>query len=177
MIHDFPVGLHQGLGVERRFTVEHLVHADAETPPVALGPVAALAVLHRAEDLRGDVVRRAHGHVALHRPVLGQLQTRPEVRQPDVAVGVEEDVVGLDVAVDVAEAVDGVDGEDHLRDVEPRHLLRQPVLELAEEGQQVAAAVVVHHQVLENNKIKVFITTNNFGEMDFFKCGKERTAN
>ena len=66
---------------------------------------------------------------------------------------------------------------DHLGDVELGHVLRQPVLELGEQGEKIAAAVVVHHQVLKNNKIKVFITTNNFGEMDFVKCGQERTAN
>ena len=135
MIHDFPVCFNQGLGIEGGLAVQHLVHAHAEAPPVALRPVPPLAVLHGTEDLRGDVVRSPHCHVALHGPVLRQLQTRPEVRKSDVAVGVQEHVIGLDVAVDVAESVDRVDGQDHLRNVEPRHFLRKSVLELAEESQ------------------------------------------
>ena len=38
---------------------------------------------------------------------------------------------------------------DHLGDVELGHVLRQPVLELGEQGEKIAAAVVVHHQVLQ----------------------------
>ena len=37
---------------------------------------------------------------------------------------------------------------DHLCNVELCHVLGQPVLELGEESEEVAAAVVVHHQVL-----------------------------
>ena len=66
-----------------------------------------------------------------------------------MSVGVEQDVVGLDVAVDVAQLVHGVDGEDHLDDVELGHVLRKSVLELGEQSQEVAAAVVVHDQILE----------------------------
>lgn len=65
MVHDLSVGLHQGLGVERRLAVQHLVHADAQRPPVALWPVLALPILHGLEDLRGDVVRGAHSHRGL----------------------------------------------------------------------------------------------------------------
>lgn len=65
VVHDLPVGFHQGLGVERSFSVQHLVHADAQRPPVALGAVLAFAVLHGLQDLRGDVVRGPHGHRGL----------------------------------------------------------------------------------------------------------------
>ena len=37
-----------------------------------------------------------------------------------MAEGVEEDVVGLDVAVDVAQRVDRVDGQNHLGDVKSK---------------------------------------------------------
>ena len=53
--------------------------------------------------------------------------------------------------MDVVVLVDGVDGQDHLCHVEPSHVLRQPVLKLTEQGQQVPAHVVVHHQVLETD--------------------------
>ena len=42
----------------------------------------------------------------------------------------------------------------HLGDVELGHVLGQPVLELGEQGEKVAAAVVVHHQVLQIQKYK-----------------------
>ena len=47
-------------------------------------------------------------------------ETRAKVSEPDVAEGVEEDVVGLDVAVDVAQRVDRVDGQNHLGDVKSK---------------------------------------------------------
>ena len=42
--------------------------------------------------------------------------------------GVDEDVVGLDVPVDEAELVDGLDGEDALGHVELGHILRERVV-------------------------------------------------
>lgn len=59
---------------------------------------------------------------------------------------------GGGLPVHVVELMDGVDGQHHLPDVEPRHVLREPVFELAEQGQQVAAHVVVHDQVLEGGR-------------------------
>ena len=106
-----------------------------------------------SKNFRGYVVRRADGHVRLHGAVLAQPQTGAEVRQTDMAVGVQEDVVGLDISVDISQLVDGVDGKNHLRDVEASHLLGQPVLELAEEREEVSAAVVVHHQVLKHQSV------------------------
>ena len=44
-----------------------------------------------------------------------------KVGQLDVAVGVDQDVVGLDVAVDEAHLVDAVNGAHQLRDVEPEN--------------------------------------------------------
>jgi hypothetical protein len=49
VIHDAAVGFHQGFGVEGRLSVEHLVHAHAQRPPVTFRAVASLAVLHRLE--------------------------------------------------------------------------------------------------------------------------------
>ena len=43
MVHDLPVGLDKALGVEGGLSVEHLVHAHSQRPPVALGPVPPLA--------------------------------------------------------------------------------------------------------------------------------------
>ena len=47
VVHDATVGFDQRFGVEGRLPVEHLVHADAERPPIAFGSVASLPVFHR----------------------------------------------------------------------------------------------------------------------------------
>ena len=51
--------------------------------------------------------------------------------------------------VNVAHPVYGVDGKDHFTGVEPSHLLRKVILELAEQRQDITTHIVVHHQVLE----------------------------
>ena len=43
VVHDLPVGLDKALGVEGGLPIEHLVHANTQRPPVALGPVPPLA--------------------------------------------------------------------------------------------------------------------------------------
>ena len=70
-----------------------------------------------------------------------------------MSLGVQQHVVGLDVPVDVPKPVDGVDGQHHLHDVELGHVFREAVLEFAQQGEKVAAAVVVHHQVLQNKRM------------------------
>ena len=64
-----------------------------------------------------------------------------------MSVCIQEDVIGLDVSVHVSQLVYRVDGQDHLHDVELGHVLRETVLKLGQQGQQVTPAVVVHHQV------------------------------
>jgi len=74
---------------------------------------------------------------------------QPEVQQTDVAFGVEDDVVGLDVSVDVVQvAVDVVDCLHQLRNVEAALVLVERVLP-HEVGHQVAARQVIHHHVQE----------------------------
>ena len=43
MVHDLAIGLDQALSVEGGLSIEHLVHAHTQGPPVALGPVPPLA--------------------------------------------------------------------------------------------------------------------------------------
>lgn len=62
MVHDLAVGLHQRLRIERRFSIQHLIHADSQRPPVTLWSIAAHPVLHCLQDLWGDVVWCAHSH-------------------------------------------------------------------------------------------------------------------
>lgn len=94
-----------------------------------------------------DVVGCADGDGGVNGAVGAHAEAGAEVGELDVPGGVEEDVVGLDVAVDVAEGVAGADGEGHLGDVEAGHVLGEAVLELGEEGEEVAADVVVHEEV------------------------------
>lgn len=47
--------------------------------------------------------------------------------------------------------MNGVDGQHHLSQVELGHLLRQPVLKLTEQSQQIPTHIVVHDQVLERH--------------------------
>ena len=104
-----------------------------------------------AQDLGRDIVGRADGHVALDGAVVAQLEAGSEIGQPDVSVGVEEDVVRFDVAVDVAQPVDRVDSQHHLGQIEFGHVLGQAILKLGQERQQIPAAVVIHHQILPIN--------------------------
>ena len=65
-----------------------------------------LTILHGAEDLGADVVGGANGHVALHGAVLGKSEAGAKVGKADVASGVDQHVVRLDVTVDVSQVVD-----------------------------------------------------------------------
>ena len=69
-----------------------------------------------------------------------------EVGQLDVAILVDQDVVGLDVAVDEAQVVDTLDGAGELADVEAGERLAED-LELYEQVHEVAARHIVHDKV------------------------------
>ncbi len=58
------------------------------------------------------------------------------------------------VPMDVAEPVDGVDSQNHFTGVELGHILREVVLILADECENVTTEVVVHGQVLEGRSKK-----------------------
>ena len=79
---------------------------------------------------------------------VGLLEPRaePEVAQFDVAGGVDEEVVGLDVPVDEAQLVDVGDGQGRLGHVELGAVLGEGVL-LHEEGHHVAAGKELHDEV------------------------------
>lgn len=47
-----------------------------------------------------------------------------------------------------------VDSQHHLCQVKLSHVLRQAVLELAEQSQQITTNIVVHHQVLQRKRRK-----------------------
>ena len=84
----------------RRLALGHFHHHDAEGPDVDLD-----AVVLAADELGGHPVRGADDGVALLL-LGGELGGVAKVGELDGAVGAEEDVVRLDVAVDAVEAVD-----------------------------------------------------------------------
>lgn len=67
----------------------------------------------------------------------------------------------------IALLVDGVDGKHHLRHVKFGHVLRESVLKLTKQSQQVTAHVIIHHQVLWEEKI-VSYHTNTDSALDIF---------
>ena len=99
----------------------------------------------RPEHLRTDVVRCAHRSLTPHHTVRPHLHAGPKVRQLEMTAGVQQHVVGLDVPVDEAHAVDGVQGQDHLCGVE--HGPLEGHLVVAHQVDKVAARHVVHHHV------------------------------
>lgn len=99
---------------ERRPAVGELQRGDAEGPDVGLDAVAEVGVQHlwrhpvrRPGDVTKEGGRRGGGRVGL---VDGRGDA--EVGELDGAVGVDEDVAGLNVAVDVSLAVEVGEGEE-----------------------------------------------------------------
>ena len=71
---------------------------------------------------------------------------KAEVAELDVAVLADDEVVWLEVAVDVVQVVDGLDGQDGFRDVEAGHVFGEDVL-LHQERHEVAALEIFHDEV------------------------------
>lgn len=91
-------------------------------------------------------------HVFLHqvvsellRPDFGVL-AESEVGQFEVSVGVEQYVVGFQVAVDILHFVDGVECEQHFRSIEECLLVGEYVF-FHEQIHEVSPGQVLHHEV------------------------------
>ncbi len=80
VVHDLPIGFHQGLCIERSLAVQHFIHADAQGPPIALRSILAFPILHSLEDFRGDVVWSPHCYGGLD---LTEGQNSSNMRQTD----------------------------------------------------------------------------------------------
>lgn len=146
---DGPVGVadedvDRVLAVIRQRPGEHAVRQDAErvhVREVPLGPE-----LPAGEDLRRHVVRRPGDDPAIR--LVGGAD-EPEVHQDDAAARGEEDVLGLDVTVRNAGAMDGGhavgDGDEHVEPLGHRHA----VAEAVEVVRERHARHVLHHHVVE----------------------------
>mmetsp|Transcript_14324 Transcript_14324/g.58328 ORF Transcript_14324/g.58328 Transcript_14324/m.58328 type:complete len:390 (+) Transcript_14324:2365-3534(+) len=100
---------------ERGQTGDHLVHEDAERPQVHRAIVPA-----STDNLRRDVIWRSAHRVRL---LLGNLLGEAVVHNLDVPVPVEQQVLGLEVAVHDALRVHVLQREHHARGVEPAPVL------------------------------------------------------
>ena len=126
----------QLLRAERRVADEHLVDEDPELPPVD-----ALGVCLSEDHLRREVLgrpaeRRRRGAAGL------ALLTEAKVREPEVPVLGDEDVLRLEVAVDDVRPVEVLEREEDLRGVEADLRLREAALELEVVEHLSAGAVV-----------------------------------
>ena len=108
-IQDLHVRVLEGL-----LAANHDVEQDAQAPPVDLGA----RVLDALQQLWRSIVRRADERIELH--VRRELAAKPKVDDLDVSVGIEQDVLGLDVAVDQKVFVAVVHGRDDLAKEPPR---------------------------------------------------------
>ena len=157
------------LALEGRGAVEHLVDQDAQGPPVDGAGVAAalddfggdvllgadervgaevgdarLGVHHGQGRLAGARPRDDHGGHAAGVRLLGQVK----VRQHDVAALVQQDVFGLEVAVDEAHEVQVLERSRHLGRVEPGVVLEDALAGARLQGpEELAAAAVFHAQI------------------------------
>lgn len=106
------------LAVEWRDADEHLVsgdsglHENAERPPVGLFAVSFLR-----DDLRRHILRCADDGVRFGVGA-GEFLGDTEVSELEVAVGVEQDVFGFEVAVDDVHLVEVLEREEDLGSVE-----------------------------------------------------------
>ena len=104
--------LRQVLALERQPAREHL----EQHHPQAVKVAADVRAQGRGDHLRGNVVARA-GHAPLdHRARLVGAPREAQVEQGHVALGRNDDVAGLDVAVPPAGRVECLQGLGHLAD-------------------------------------------------------------
>ena len=127
-----------GVRGERHPAREHVEEHRAERVDVG-----AHADLLAADLLGRDVVHGAQQPAGAAVVDAAELHGEPEVGQVDVALGVEQDVGGLDVAVDEAARVRGVERGGHRGDDRRRALGLEPAL-AAQHRAQVLALDVAH---------------------------------
>ena len=60
---------------------------------------------------------------------------------------VDDDILRFDIAMQITERVDGMDGFDHLGGVKSGHALVEDIVVSGEELEEVTASVKFHHEV------------------------------
>ena len=109
-LENLLVNRHGVIVVKRVDSGDHLVREDTEGPPID-----GLSVAFIEEHFGGEILGSSAEGVSAGLAVLGEA----EVRQLEVAFGVDEDVFRLQVTVDNVQRVQVLKHECHLSRVEP----------------------------------------------------------
>lgn len=133
--------------VEGGEAADHLEEKGAERPPVHRLSMALVLQNLGGKILGGaaEGTRAALGSRAGDL-VLGQA----EVGQADVAVGVQQDVLGLQVAIDDVRRVHGLQSHGHLSSIQSRPRFGKATVLLQPEEQLAAGHVVQNHISADN---------------------------
>ena len=153
-------GVGVGLAEERHPAGEALVQHEPQR--VEVGPPVEAAAAHL---LGRQVLGRPHHDVVAGQVVAGAVEALgdPEVGQQDPAVGGDEDVARLDVAVDEAGVVGGVERRRDARADVDRQLGAQPGLHVEQLAQALAVdelhddglAALVLEDVVDGDDVRV----------------------
>mmetsp|Transcript_43174 Transcript_43174/g.109040 ORF Transcript_43174/g.109040 Transcript_43174/m.109040 type:complete len:322 (+) Transcript_43174:145-1110(+) len=138
--HDLGVHLLHVLGVEGRQARQHFEHQRAKAPPVD-GFAVRIAFKHLRSKVLGCSTEGRGARVVCVQALLGDAK----VRHADVAVGGEQQVLGLEVAVQHAVGVQVLQPQYNLSAVEARARLAE-LLVLLEMVEQLAAVHKVHDE-------------------------------
>ncbi len=128
------------LGTEGGQAGQHLVYDGAQAPPVH-----GAAVAHLVQHLGGCALEGAVDALGLF-VLVDALLAEAEVGQPDVPLGVEQHVFGLEVAVDDVAGVDVLEGQHHLGRVEAGLVLDQRIALPNEVGEPTSLAELEHEE-------------------------------
>mmetsp|Transcript_2774 Transcript_2774/g.9782 ORF Transcript_2774/g.9782 Transcript_2774/m.9782 type:complete len:392 (-) Transcript_2774:343-1518(-) len=130
--------VHRRVTREDRLASQHLAQNASERPHVD-----TLAVPRRAkQDLRRAVPARRHVVGELHRGRVADGAREAEVAELERVVGVDQQVLWLDVSMHDVVPVAPFDGAAQLEDVPPHKLGHEPVLVLLQHLQQVLLDVL-----------------------------------
>jgi hypothetical protein len=147
---------HDGSVLKRRFTTEELVGQDAQAPQVNCLAVEVVSTA-RLDHLWWQVVQStAHCVTA----VVRRMYTPAKVRDLELAVDADEDVLGLDVAVHDVFLVKVFECSSHLRNVLRSFPLWEAVL-LSEVLVQLPLACILEDQENALRVVKVSIEAEN----------------
>lgn len=141
VLHDPPVHELDVLRVEGREARQHLEDQRPEAPPVDGLPVPAAR-----DHLRGHVLGRPAEGLRLRVGAEEALLGEAKVREDDVPLAGQEEVLELQVAVEDAGVVEVLEAEDDLRGVEADPALGE-LLVVAEVEEKLPAVDKIEYQV------------------------------
>uniref|UniRef100_A0A182INX3 Uncharacterized protein n=1 Tax=Anopheles atroparvus TaxID=41427 RepID=A0A182INX3_ANOAO len=148
--------LYRLVGEERRVAGGHLVHQHAECPPVD-----RLVVALAEDDLGRQVLGRTAQRPGATLDALGE----PEIGHLQVALGVDQQVFRLEIAIDQVEIVEILERQHDLGGVEARVRLREAA-DLPQVREHLTAGDVLQHHVQVGVVLEVELQTDQERERD-----------